>query len=157
MIFFSISLWSEVLYGTLLLGLLLISDRSREFVKLLPRMVVGAALVGFLRLCRAFLRCGHLYVAHFCLCFVVAAVRRCSCRTGGHHDFWCGAYRGPHSNYISEKFDSRIISDWTLGQMMWLGNNDFTPVTFDYGNGYLSQRAYNRQTRGVGSARRAGK
>ena len=38
------------------------------------------------------------------------------------------------------------MSDRTLGQMMWLGNNDFDPITFDYGSGKLSRRAFKRTT-----------
>ena len=37
-----------------------------------------------------------------------------------------------------------MISDRTLGQMMWLGNNDFAPITFDWGNGPLSGKAFKR-------------
>ena len=43
----------------------------------------------------------------------------------------------PYSIYISKKMDAMVISDRTLGQMMWLGNNTFDPITFDYGNGQL--------------------
>ncbi len=53
----------------------------------------------------------------------------------------------PYSTYASLKFDTFIISDRTMGQMMWLGNNDFEPITFDYGNGQLSTRKYKKHTR----------
>ena len=46
----------------------------------------------------------------------------------------------PYSFYASSKFGTFMVSDRTLGQMMWLGNNDFKPVTFDWGNGQLSGR-----------------
>ena len=52
----------------------------------------------------------------------------------------------PYSVYISNKFDHRIISDRTMGQMMWLGNNDFAPVTFDWGNGQLSRYEFKQHT-----------
>ncbi len=52
----------------------------------------------------------------------------------------------PYSIYASSKFETLIISDRTMGQMMWLGNNDFDPITFDYGNGQLSDSAYRRHT-----------
>ena len=39
-----------------------------------------------------------------------------------------------------------MISDRTLGQMMWLGNNDFEPIAFDWGNGPLSNIAFERHT-----------
>jgi hypothetical protein len=50
----------------------------------------------------------------------------------------------PYSHYSSKKFGSFMISDRTLGQMMWLGNNDFAPITFDWGNGPLSGKAFKR-------------
>jgi len=52
----------------------------------------------------------------------------------------------PYSVYASHKFNTVMISDRTLGQMMWLGNNDFSPVVFDWGNGPLSNRAFKRHT-----------
>jgi hypothetical protein len=51
----------------------------------------------------------------------------------------------PYSLYASQKFDGLVISDRTLGQMMWLGNNTFLPMTFDYGNGTLRQEDYDRK------------
>ncbi|MFN7144980.1 MAG: hypothetical protein ACK4YP_14480, partial [Myxococcota bacterium] len=50
----------------------------------------------------------------------------------------------PYSVYATQKFGGLVVSDRTLGQMMWLGNNDFPPMTFDWGNGQLSKRAYER-------------
>ena len=50
----------------------------------------------------------------------------------------------PYSVYATQRFGGLVISDRTLGQMMYLGNNDFPPMTFDYGNGQLSTRAYQR-------------
>ena len=52
----------------------------------------------------------------------------------------------PYSLYASKKFGSLIISDRTLGQMMWLGNNEYPPITFDYGNGQLSPQATDAYT-----------
>ena len=52
----------------------------------------------------------------------------------------------PYSTYASKKFGSFMISDRTLGQMMWLGNNDFEPIAFDWGNGPLSNIAFERHT-----------
>ncbi len=150
MIFFSISLWSEVLYGTLLLGLLLILDRSRDSAETGSRgWLWGAALVGILGGCAVLFRGVATYMLPI-FAFVLLWRRFADVRAWKQVAimmFGAVLTVAPYSNYVSEKFDSRIISDRTLGQMMWLGNNDFTPVTFDYGNGYLSQRAYNRQTR----------
>ena len=52
----------------------------------------------------------------------------------------------PYSTYATKKFDSFMVSDRTLGQMMWLGNNDFEPIAFDWGNGPLSNFAFERHT-----------
>lgn len=48
----------------------------------------------------------------------------------------------PYSVYASRKFDAVVISDRTLGQMMWLGNNDYPPITFDFGNGLIKDSVF---------------
>ena len=50
----------------------------------------------------------------------------------------------PYSFYATQKFGGLVVSDRTMGQMMWLGNNDFPPMAFDWGSGQLSKRAYER-------------
>ncbi len=149
MIFFSISLWSEVLYGTLLLALLLTLDKARDA---LPTLSAGwlkrAALVGVMAgICVLFRGVATYMVPIFGFTLLWGRFRSV--------DAWkqvavlvAGAMLtvAPYSVHISKKFETTIISDRTLGQMMWLGNNDFSPVTFDYGNGYLSQRAFKRHT-----------
>lgn len=52
----------------------------------------------------------------------------------------------PYSAYATHKYGALVVADRTLGQMMWLGNNDFPPLTFDYGNGALANRTYARVT-----------
>lgn len=52
----------------------------------------------------------------------------------------------PYSVYATRKFDGFVLSDRTLGQMMWLGNNDYAPITFDYGNGTIDDREFDRIT-----------
>ena len=52
----------------------------------------------------------------------------------------------PYSAYASRKFGAFVISDRTLGQMMWLGDNDYPPISFDYGNGPLSDEAFDAIT-----------
>ncbi len=60
----------------------------------------------------------------------------------------------PYSAYASQKFDGFVVSDRTLGQMMWLGNNDYQPVTFDFGNGVLSDKLFDKiQATGRGHCR----
>ena len=41
----------------------------------------------------------------------------------------------PYNLYVSSKFEHTIVSDRTLGQMMWLGNNDFKPMLLIGGMG----------------------
>ena len=52
----------------------------------------------------------------------------------------------PYSVYATHKFGGLVVSDRTLGQMMWLGDNDFAPLTFDFGNGPLNDRERDRMT-----------
>ena len=149
MVFFSISLWSEVLYGTLLLGLLITLDKARDALPSLDRgWLRRAALVGVMAgVCVLFRGVATYMVPIFAVTLLWGRLRS------------LGAYQqvavmvlgamltvAPYSVYVSKKFEATIISDRTLGQMMWLGNNDFSPITFDYGNGYLSQRAFKRHS-----------
>jgi hypothetical protein len=149
MAFFAISLWSEVLYGTLLLGLLLMLDKSRDLLeKVDGKWIRSAAIVGVMAGCCVLFRGVATYMLPM---FAIAFLWR---RLGMKRAWQQVAVMitaamltvAPYSMYISKKFDAFIVSDRTLGQMMWLGNNDFSPVTFDYGNGYLSKRAYSRHT-----------
>ncbi len=139
-VFFSVRMWSESLYGTLLLLILLSVYRAREgsarwallagllaglcvllrgvATYMVPMFAVGLLWGGFRR-SRGWLRVGLMLLA------TVLTV-------------------APYSIYASHKFGVLVISDRTMGQMMWLGNNDFTPITFDYGNGQLTDRAYER-------------
>ncbi len=51
---------------------------------------------------------------------------------------------GPWSVYASSRFGGPMVSDATVGHVMFLGNNDFPPLTFDYGNGMLTQSLFAR-------------
>jgi hypothetical protein len=150
LIFYTVSLWSEVIYGTVLLGLLLVLSYARDAVDLPNlRWAKHAALVGVLGGACILFR----GVATYMLPLVAVAmlwrhhrVRRAWIQVA---IMFVAAMItvAPYSVYISKKMDTFILSDRTLGQMMWLGNNDFPPITFDYGNGQLSQRAYRRYAR----------
>ncbi len=50
----------------------------------------------------------------------------------------------PWSMYGSKTYGGFMISDATVGHVLYLGNNDFPPLTFDYGNGMLTQPLYGR-------------
>lgn len=160
--FFSMSLWSEVIYSMLLLtGLVALhvaappsdehvpegerhdpDDRSTR--RALALAAVVGAMVGICVLFRG--------VAQYMLpVFVVGLLWRRWRRPRA----WAQAVVAvvaavlmvaPYSAYISQKYETFILSDKTLGQMMWLGNNSFQPISFDYGNGPLSKRAFKRHT-----------
>lgn len=53
----------------------------------------------------------------------------------------------PWSIYASNRYGGFMVSDATVGHVMFLGNNDFEPLTFDYGNGMLTQGLFARHLR----------
>lgn len=146
-IFYAINLWSETFYTAGLLGALLLLFRARDRLS----AGVGAAL-------RAAAVAG--VVVGLCALFRGIATYALTVYAVGL--LWGRATRprawaqvlvlglvaaltvAPYSLYASKKFGGRVISDLTLGQMMYLGNNDFEPISFDYGNGILSPAAYIR-------------
>lgn len=147
-IFFAQSLWSECLYGGLLLSALWLYDRLMRLDAgpkiLLKRAVQIGLVVGVCVLFRG--------VATYMLPIFVLAILWGRFRD---RSAWiqCSALLigavllvAPYSIYISNKYDHRIVSDRTMGQMMWLGNNDFPPVTFDWGNGQLSRYEFKQHT-----------
>jgi hypothetical protein len=161
MAFFAIRLWSEVLYGTILLGGLLLLLRSRDDVdQAVDRSGwVKTALVGLIGGICVLFRGVATYMlpiwmfsvlwgrwrekrawAQVCLLAVVAA-----------------STVALYLMYASDKFEGHIVSDRTMGQMMWLGNNDFDPITFDYGNGQLARQAFKRTKKKGRSASKCGK
>lgn len=48
----------------------------------------------------------------------------------------------PYAVQGSIKHGGFMISDATMGHVLYLGNNDFPPVTFDYGNGMLNEQMF---------------
>jgi hypothetical protein len=147
MIFFSFRLWSEVLYSTLLLGGLLLLLTARERV-----VRPGPSWAGFAFAVGLFGGACVLFrgVATYMLPILMLGLL---------WDHWrqvrawaqvallgiaAACMVGPYSAYATEKFGGFMLTDRTLGQMMYLGNNDYDPITFDYGNGQLSRRAFNR-------------
>jgi 4-amino-4-deoxy-L-arabinose transferase-like glycosyltransferase len=51
---------------------------------------------------------------------------------------------GPYSLYGSRTYGGWMVTDATVGHVMYLGNNDFPPLTFDYGNGMLTEPIFAR-------------
>jgi len=54
----------------------------------------------------------------------------------------------PYSIHASGKHGGLVISDATVGNLMYLGNNDFPPITFDFGNGTFRANVRGASTRG---------
>jgi len=138
-VFFATRLWSETIYATLLLMALLGLLRARDGAQ--GRAAITGALVGLCVLLRGV---ATYMLPIFALGLVWGRLRQ--------RGAWAQVLAlctaavlvvAPYSTYVSLKFDTFIISDSTMGQMMWLGNNDFPPITFDIGNGQLSKRSYN--------------
>lgn len=53
----------------------------------------------------------------------------------------------PYSMSASSQHGGFMITDATVGHVLFLGNNDFPPLTFDYGNGMLTPTLYGRWLR----------
>lgn len=53
----------------------------------------------------------------------------------------------PWSLYASRTYGGFMIVDATVGHVLYLGNNDFDPITFDYGNGMLTEPLFKRYLR----------
>ncbi len=139
LVFYTGSNWSEILYSGLLLGGVLAlrwargggADRGWA-----PGMLAG--------LCVLFRGVATYMLPIFMIALLWGRWRS--------REAWAGAIGcvvaavlmvAPYSLYATHKFGGVVISDRTLGQMMWLGNNDFPPMTFDWGNGTLAKNDYN--------------
>lgn len=53
----------------------------------------------------------------------------------------------PYSVYGSKRYGGFMLSDATAGHVLYLGDNDFPPLTFDYGNGMLTTPIFKRYLR----------
>jgi hypothetical protein len=153
--FFAQRLWSEVVYTGVLLGGLLLFMRARDTMLQGPdtprggdaRKALGAAaMLGFaVGICVLFRGVAQYMAPIFVVGLLWGRLRRgLAWGQAGALVVAMGLTVAPYSIHATEKFETFVLSDRTLGQMMWLGNNDFKPLTFDYGNGQLSQRAFKR-------------
>lgn len=154
-IFYASSLWSEGFYTLLLFGMVYAigyargeppgqdPDPSRPLPSPLRALLPGVLLGG----CVLFRG-----VATYLLpCLAVALLwgrwrNRKAWRAAGLGVLASALVVAPYSAQATAKFGGIVISDRTLGQMMWLGNNDFAPLTFDFGNGPLDDLEYDRIT-----------
>lgn len=148
-VFYAINLWSETCYTFGLLASLLLLDRARDRLEgSLGRALGAAGLTGLaLGVCALFRGIATYAVPVYALGMVWGRFLRG--RAWAQVVVMVAAAAltvAPYSTYATAKFGGRVISDLTLGQMMWLGNNDFEPISFDYGNGILSPSNYARHT-----------
>ena len=158
MAFFAGRLWSEVLYGAILLGGLLLFAEARDALSARfsrfagddglarKRAVQFATLVGVtVGVCVLFRGVAQYMLPIFIAGFLWGRLRQ---GTAWMQSLVLVAatvlVAAPYSIHATQKFDTFVLSDKTMGRMMWLGNNDFQPITFDYGNGQLSRTAYAR-------------
>lgn len=143
LVFFAGRLWSETVYLTLLLGALLALGAARQAPGL-GRALGSGALVGLCVLLRG--------VATYLLPIFALGLlwgrwreRRAWAQVAA---LGLGAVLtvGPYTAHATARWGALTISDHTLGQMMWLGNNSFPPVTFDHGVGLTEVDAYDAVT-----------
>ncbi len=138
LVFYTASMWSEILYSGLLLAALLALRWARGGG--VDRGWAPGILAG---LCILFRGVATYMLPIFAIALVWGRWRDKSAWTGAAGAMLAAALVvAPYSAYASYKFDGLVISDRTLGQMMWLGNNEFAPMTFDWGNGSLTKQEY---------------
>ncbi|MSP54711.1 MAG: hypothetical protein EXR69_03765 [Myxococcales bacterium] len=140
-IFYTSSLWSETFYSGLLIAAMLSLRAARGSLRV-GRAVIAGVMLGCCVLFRG--------VATYMLPVFIAVLTWGRVREAAawKQAIACAVAAvlvvAPYSVYATTKFGGLVVSDRTLGQMMYLGNNDFPPMTFDYGNGQLATRAYQR-------------
>ena len=127
-IFFAQSFWSETIYGFLLVLLVWLFHTKSHW-----------AWIGLGFGCAILTRGSALFLLPLCVYFFWREKR-----PFGGIVLIVFLMIAPYSFYASNKFERFIVVDRTFGRMMWLGNNDFPPMTFDWGNGVLSSQAFAR-------------
>ncbi len=143
LIFFGASLWSEVLYTAVLFFALFALDWARRGGP--ARGLLPGALVGICVLFRG--------VAQYMLpIFMLGLLWKRHKEPGAYKGVAAMAlaatlFVAPYSATATERWGGFVLSDRTMGQMMWLGNNTFDPVTFDWGNGTLTKSGFNKLLR----------
>jgi len=139
--FFAGTLWTETIYGFLLLAaaLAMLWARGGSWV----RAVLLGALLGACVLFRG-------VATYMTPIFLLAVLWPVS-------EAWAAAWRArwrhlaavaavlvlvvaPWSIHASRTYGGFVISDASLGQVMYVSNNDFPVMTYDYGDGILSKR-----------------
>ncbi len=145
MIFYSASQWSETIYTLLLVGGITAIDHARARAhggddgRGGDRVSAGLAGLGVGALVGLCVLFRGVAVAILPIFVVGLLWRRWRDRAAWAAAAACVlasvAVVAPYSAWATHRFGGLVVSDRTLGQMMWLGNNDFPPMTFDWGNG----------------------
>lgn len=154
-IFFSASMWSEVFYGFFLLLAIhralvasqALDETSGEPLLFQLRQLMSAPwfrasiLAGILvGLCVLLRGVATYMLPIFAFGLLWRRFRSKTAWVAAGLLFLSGVLTvAPYSAYASHKFKAFVITDRTLGQMMWLGDNEYPPITFDWGNGELSE------------------
>ncbi len=134
LIFFSTTLWSEVIYIVVLFGALSGLGWARDGAP--ARAALPGALVG---LCVLFRGVATYMLPVFAVGLLWQRWRERRAWSGVIALVLAAALVvAPYSVSTTKRWGGMVISDRTMGQMMWLGNNTFPPITFDWGNGTLS-------------------
>ena len=142
LIAFSHYLWTEHLYALLLL--LVIEGTLRARDRTLPASILPGVALGVAVLMRG--------VGTYALPFLLPALlwgRLTDRRAWARAALLAASVLLvvlPYSVYASRKFGGLVIVDTSVGFNMWLGNNEFEPVSFDYrmGGDTLSEEDYAR-------------
>lgn len=136
-VFYTGRLWSETLYAALLIGAVACLGAARR-----GSLRAAGGLGVLVGACVLFRGVATYILPIFLLILVWARQWKPAVLAGALAVLTVA----PYSIWATHRFGAVVISDRTLGQMMWLGNNDFAPVTFDWGNGILLQTTYDRVT-----------
>ncbi|MFT4621457.1 MAG: hypothetical protein ACI8PZ_000109 [Myxococcota bacterium] len=148
---FTNTLWIETIYIFCLLAASLVVLRARELSwwwALPGGMALGMAILfrGMATYLPPFFLLGLMYPAAWTPAAVVEGAKG-----GWRHAvaFLLGIVLmvAPYSFYASEKHGGFLVTDATSGHVLYLGNNDYPPLTFDYGNGMLTQPLFQRYLR----------
>lgn len=149
-VFFAGTMWTETFYTTLLSASVLAIMWARDGTG--QRAVVPGIVLG---LC-VLLRGVATYLAPLYLLTLLApdtgvlspdAWRESLKRRKAHAAPFLAALLlsiAPYSMAASSRWNGFVVSDATLGHVIALGNDDYPPVTFDYGIGQLTGRIYAR-------------
>ncbi len=150
LVFFTGTLWTETVYSTLLVAACWAVLWARDEGTHWGRGLLPGALLGVTVLFRGVAS----YMAPiFLLAMIWPAAgewrRSLRARWRPAAAFLLAAIVtvAPYSLHASSRHGGFVVSDATLGHVAYLGNNDFDPVTFDYGIGQLTGTVYGRTLR----------